>query len=137
LQDDPPVPGVSLDAVRWMHKRGVSLYAGDIGDARPPLSPGAPAPLHKVALVRLGMPLIDAADLEGLAAVCARLSRYSFLLSVAPPRILGMTGVPVNPLAIFYGTEVGGGLPGRANSEWASARAAPAPARAFLITTKG
>jgi kynurenine formamidase len=101
LKDDPPVPGVSVDAVRWMHRRGVSLYVGDIGDARPPLNPGAPSPLHKIALVRLGMPLIDAANVEELAAVCAQLSRYSFLLSVAPPRILGMTGIPVNPLAIF------------------------------------
>ena len=96
-----PVPGVSVGAVRWMHRRGVSLYTGDIEDARPPLNPGAPAPLHKIALVRLGMPLIDAANVEELAAVCAELSRYSFLLALAPPRILGMTGIPVNPLAIF------------------------------------
>jgi kynurenine formamidase len=101
LKDEPPVPGVSVDAVRWMHRRGVSLYAGDIGDARPALNPGSPSPLHKIALVRLGMPLIDAANLEELAAVCARLSRHSFLLAIAPPRILGMTGIPVNPLAIF------------------------------------
>jgi hypothetical protein len=67
----------------------------------PPLHPGAHAPLHKIALVRLGMPLIDAANVEELAAVCTELSRYSFLLAAAPPRILGMTGVPVNPLAIF------------------------------------
>jgi hypothetical protein len=52
-------------------------------------------------MVRLGMPLIDAASLEELAAVCARLSRYSFLLAVAPPRIHGMTGISVNPLASF------------------------------------
>jgi hypothetical protein len=64
-------------------------------------NPGAPSPLHKIALVRLGMPLIDAASVEELAAACAQLSRHSFLLSVAPPRILGMTGIPVNPLAIF------------------------------------
>jgi hypothetical protein len=57
--------------------------------------------MHKIALVRLGMPLIDAANVEELAAVCAQLSRYSFLLALAPPRILGMTGIPVNPLAIF------------------------------------
>jgi hypothetical protein len=44
LKDDPPVPGVSVDAVRWMHRRGVSLYAGDIGDARPALDPGRPRP---------------------------------------------------------------------------------------------
>ena len=101
LRDEPPVPGISVDAVRWMHRRDVSLYAGDIGDARPALNPGAPSPLHKVALVRLGMPLIDLANVEELAAVCAELSRYSFLLAVAPPRIHGMTGIPVNPLAIF------------------------------------
>jgi kynurenine formamidase len=101
LKDDPPVPGVSVDAVRWMHRRGVALYMGDIGDARPALNPGSPAPLHKIALVRLGMPLIDAANVEDLAAVCAELSRYSFLLAIAPPRIHGLTGVPVNPLAIL------------------------------------
>ena len=101
VTDDPPVPGISTDAVRWMHRRGVSLYAGDIGDARPPLHPGAPSPLHKVALVMMGMPLIDAANVDDLAAACAELSRYSFLLTVAPPRIHGLTGIPVNPLAIF------------------------------------
>jgi kynurenine formamidase len=101
LTEDPPLPGVSADAVRWMHRRGVSLYVGDIGDARPPINPGAPSPLHKIALVRLGMPLIDVANVEDLSTVCTELSRYSFLLSIAPPAIHGLTGVPVNPLAIF------------------------------------
>jgi kynurenine formamidase len=101
MTDDPPRPGISTDAVRWMHRRGVSLYAGDIGSVLPPLNPGEPAPLHKVALVRMGMPLIDAASVDDLAAVCAGLARYSFLLTIAPPRIHGLTGIPVNPLAIF------------------------------------
>ena len=34
VTDDSPVPGISTEEVRWMHRRGVSLYAGDIGDAR-------------------------------------------------------------------------------------------------------
>jgi kynurenine formamidase len=101
LVPEPPVPGISVDAVRWMHRRDVSLYVGDIGDARPALNPGTPSPLHKICIVRLGMPLLDVAKVDDLAAVCAELSRYSFLLSIAPPRIHGMTGVPVNPLAIF------------------------------------
>jgi hypothetical protein len=33
--------------------------------------------------------------------LCAQLGRYSFLLTVAPPRIHGLTGVPVNPIAVF------------------------------------
>lgn len=49
----------------------------------------------------LGMPLIDAANVDELAAVCADVLRYSFLLTIAPPRIHGLTGVPVNPLAIL------------------------------------
>ncbi|WP_230466167.1 hypothetical protein [[Actinomadura] parvosata] len=90
-----------MDAVRWMHRRGVAVYAGDRGDAHPALDPDGPSPLHGVALGRMAMPLINAAELHGLAALCAELQRYSFLLTVAPPRIHGLTGVPVNPIAVF------------------------------------
>ena len=96
-----PTPGISLDGVRWMHRRGVALYAGDISDAHPALDPAVPGPLHRIALPRLGMPLIDAADVNELAIACAERNRYSFLLSIAPPRINGLTGIPVNPMAIF------------------------------------
>jgi kynurenine formamidase len=96
-----PMPGMSIDAVRWMHERGVSVYAGDLADAYPPVQPGSPLPMHGVALPRLGLPLIDVADADELAVVCAELGRYSFLFVAAPPRIHGMTGVPVNPVAIF------------------------------------
>jgi kynurenine formamidase len=96
-----PLPGISVDAVRWMHRRGVSVYAGDIGDAVPPLDRSVPAPLHMVGLHKMGLPLIDSAKVDELAAVCVELSRHSFLFTAAPPRIHGMTGVPVNPLAIF------------------------------------
>ncbi|MGO1050336.1 cyclase family protein [Crossiella sp. CA198] len=96
-----PTPGISLDAVRWMHRRGVALFAGDRGDAYPPLDPVGPSPLHGVGLGRMAMPLIDAAALDDLAALCAQLNRHTFLLSIAPPRIHGLTGVPVNPIAVF------------------------------------
>ncbi|MFE9577439.1 cyclase family protein [Nocardia sp. NPDC006044] len=95
-----PMPGMTIDALRWMHERGVALYAGDLSDTYPP-QPGGPPAMHGVALPRLGMPLIDGVDADELAAVCAELGRYSFLFVAAPPRIHGMTGVPVNPVAIF------------------------------------
>jgi kynurenine formamidase len=98
---DRPSLGISIDAVRWMHHRGVSLYAGDIGDALLPVNPAVPFPLHTVAITRMGMPLIDAANVDDLAAVCAETGRYGFLLTVAPPRVNGATGLPVNPIAIF------------------------------------
>ena len=96
-----PVPGMSLDAVAWMHEHDISVYLGDIGDARPPLSQRMPILLHQVGIARLGMPLVDGAEVGELSAACAELGRYSFLLSIAPPRILGATGMPVNPQAIF------------------------------------
>ena len=96
-----PTPGMTLDAIAWMQRRDVSLYAGDISDTFPPMDPQVPMPLHMVGLTRLGMPLIDGVQVEELAAVCAELERYAFLFTVAPPRLRSATGVPVNPLAIF------------------------------------
>ena len=58
-------------------------------------------PLHLIGLARRGMPLIDGAEVEELAAVCAELGRFAFLRSIAPPRLRSATGVPVNPQAIF------------------------------------
>lgn len=98
---DEPSPGVTLDAVAWMHRRDVSVYAGDIGDAVPPLDPQLPMPLHMVGLTRLGMPLVDGAAVDELAAVCAELGRNAFLLALAPPRVRAATGIPVNPMAVF------------------------------------
>jgi kynurenine formamidase len=98
---DRRIPGLTLDAVAWMHRHDVAVYAGDIGDARPPLDPRVPGPLHRVGLARLGMPLIDVADPTELAAACAEEGRATFLFVAAPPRLGAASGVPVNPLAIF------------------------------------
>ncbi|WP_306204738.1 cyclase family protein [Actinoplanes sp. RD1] len=95
------LPGLTLDAVRWLHEHGVAVYAGDIGDAHPPLPGEVPGALHRFALGRLAIPLIDGADPSGLAETCERLGRWTFQFVVAVPRITGTTGLPVNPLAIF------------------------------------
>lgn len=93
-----PVPGLDLDAVEWLDGREVAVYIGDVGDPRP-ASP--PMPMHQVALARLGLPLVDAADLTELAERCSELDRWSFMLVLAPPRITGTTGLTVNPIAVF------------------------------------
>ncbi|MFJ8982545.1 cyclase family protein [Streptomyces sp. NPDC102282] len=95
---DRPAPGLDLSAVRWLDEHGVSLYIGDISDARPAQFP---LPMHQVALARLGLPLVDAADLEALAQLCEVSRRWSFMLVLAPPRITGTTGLVVNPIAVF------------------------------------
>ena len=49
----------------------------------------------------MGMPIIDNADLEQLAEVCAAEGRWEFQLVVAPLVIEGATGSPVNPIAVL------------------------------------
>lgn len=92
---------MTVDAVTGMHDPGVSLHAGDISDSSPPNDPEMPMPMHMVGLARLGMPLIDSAATDDLAATCAELGRHAFLLGIAPPRLHGLTGLPVNPQAFF------------------------------------
>lgn len=96
-----PMPGLTVDALDWMHRHDIAVYAGDIGDAHPPVDTQVAMPLHQIGLARLGMPLIDVAEVDELATTCTELGRNAFLLTIAPPRLRGATGVPVNPQAIF------------------------------------
>jgi kynurenine formamidase len=94
-----PLPWITLDAVRWMDEREISVLASDIGD-RPPAA-GSFMALHAVALPRLGIPLIDGANVGLLAETCAQLGRYTFLFALGAIPVGGATGIPVNPLALF------------------------------------
>ena len=44
---------------------------------------------------------LDNALLEPLADACAAEGRYEFMLTVNPLRVVGGTGSPVNPIALF------------------------------------
>ena len=57
--------------------------------------------MHHILLPYMGMPIVDNADLEGLATTCAELNRWEFQLVVAPLFVPGGTGSPVNPIANF------------------------------------
>jgi kynurenine formamidase len=95
-----PLPAMSVDAVRWIAEREVSVFAGDIGD-RPPPDRSVPMAMHHGGLARLGLPLIDGAEVEPLAGACTELKRWTFLFTLGPMAVCGATGIPVNPLAIF------------------------------------
>lgn len=70
-----------------------------------PVSRAAPGlgfnPIHRFAIVSRGMNLLDNLDLKAVAETAARLNRWEFMLAIAPLRVPGGTGSPVNPLAIF------------------------------------
>ena len=58
-------------------------------------------PFHTIALVAMGLWLIDNCTLEELAKTCLKQSRRDFLLTVNPLRLRNATGSPVNPVATF------------------------------------
>lgn len=96
--------GLHVECVEWLHKRRISVLGGD--GIHDPLPSGQlydhwPIPIHMCALAGLGLHLMDNLDLEELASACTQEKRRSFFLTVAPLRIEGGTGSPVNPIAVF------------------------------------
>ena len=63
--------------------------------------PAVSMPIHMVGIVAMGLWLIDNCQLEDLADTCNRLDRWEFQFALAPIRFQGVTGSPVNPLAVF------------------------------------
>lgn len=86
----------------WLRDREVAMLGSDgISDTYPSPVPGLRTPVHTIALVAMGMPLIDNCALEALAAGCAARSCWSFLFVLAPLHYAGGSSSPVNPLAVF------------------------------------
>jgi kynurenine formamidase len=94
--------GIMPDVLKWMHEREVAVYSGDCVDAFPnPYGPRYAIYFHAIALAAMGLILLDIPALEPLVDLCEELDRSDFLLTMAPLRIKGGTGSPVNPIAIF------------------------------------
>ena len=81
-------------------ERAAVLEQAGIDPAVTVTSDLGPRPLHRFALIYLGMPLFDNLDLEALGDMAASLSRWEFLLTAAPLPTRG-TGSPINPIATF------------------------------------
>lgn len=79
----------------------VALGSDGNNDAWPSRTEGVGFPIHVLAINAMGLYLMDYLQLDQLAEVCAALGRWEFLVTVAPLRIDGGTGSPVNPIAIF------------------------------------
>jgi kynurenine formamidase len=95
-------PAAHVACAPWFHERGVAMLGTDThNDVTPPPYPRIGNALHVVALVTMGMWLIDNGNLEELALACTARRRWEFLLTIAPLRFPGATGSPVNPIALF------------------------------------
>jgi kynurenine formamidase len=95
--------GLHPTCAPWLHARRIAVLGSDgISDPLPAnAAPGWPIPIHQCCLVAMGVHLLDNLELGRLAATCAQRHRWEFLFALAPLRIEGGTGSPVNPLAIL------------------------------------
>ena len=85
----------------WLHRRRVALIGGDgANDRAPSVVPGVSHPFHMLALVAMGMPLLDNMDLDELAAECGQARRWTFLFVGTPLRIKDATGSPLNAVGV-------------------------------------
>jgi kynurenine formamidase len=97
------VAGYHADVAYFLKERGVSFIGEDEWNDVSPTGfpPSVGLPLHSLALVALGVDILDNLDFERVIETARRLNRYEFMFSAAPLRIEKGTGSPINPLAIF------------------------------------
>jgi len=97
------VAGWHADVAFFLKERSVSFIGSDEwNDVSPTTFPQAVGlPVHKLALVALGVDIFDNLDFERVVETARRLNRYEFMFSAAPLLIEKGTGSPLNPIAIF------------------------------------
>ncbi len=94
--------GEHASLMPWLRRRDVALLGNDgVNDVQPSGVQGSARPIHQLAIVAMGLPLVDVMDLEAVAETAARLKRWDFLVTAAPVPVPGGTGFPLNPIATF------------------------------------
>jgi len=94
--------GLHPTVARFLADRQVAALGSDgNSDAVPSTTEGVGFPIHVLAINAMGLCLMDYLAFERLTEACAAHGRWEFLVVVAPLRITGGTGSPVNPIAIF------------------------------------
>ena len=97
-----PMAGLDVSCLPWLHERGVAALGSDgISDVIPPRVGGMGIPIHTVAIVAMGLHLLDNLELATLAQTCAAEERWEFLITIAPLVLMHGTASPVNPIALF------------------------------------
>lgn len=96
------------DTARWFWNKHFAAVAGDMiaFEHIPPIVNGKEAEvkdlvLHQYFLGLFGMSIGELWDLKQLSETCAKLNRYTFLLTSVPLNVPGGVGSPPNAIAIF------------------------------------
>lgn len=94
-----PNPGLRGSCLTFLRECDVSVLVWDMMDAMP-RGETLPWSVHS-AIFAFGIGLVDNSLLEPLAQACAEEGRYDFMLVLAPLVVIGGTGSPLNPIAMF------------------------------------
>ena len=92
----PGLPGPGLPAAEWLSKKGIAAAGSDTIAFERYIPNQARVPVHRHFLVEKGIFILEALDLEELAADGV----HEFLMIAAPIKFRGATGGPVRPLAM-------------------------------------
>ena len=92
-------PGLHASCLPFIRDNDVCLLGYDMMDATN-LEYTIPHTMHAI-LYAYGVALLDNALLEPLARACVEEDRYEFMFVMCPLKIIGGTGSPVNPIAVF------------------------------------
>ena len=95
----PPSPGLHASCLPFVRDHDVAVRVWDLMDAAPN-EYGMTWTMHG-AIFAYGVALVDNALLQPLAETCAEEGRYEFMLTFAPLPVIGGTGSPINPIALF------------------------------------
>ena len=91
--------GLHVSCLEFLRQVDAAVLVWDMMDLYPN-DLGMPFSVH-TAIWAFGVVLVDNALLEPLSEACAEEGRLEFQLCIAPLRIVGGTGSPVNPLALM------------------------------------
>jgi kynurenine formamidase len=89
-------PGPGPEAARWLAKRQVRWCGSDTLTFECMRPAQTELPVHRALLVDAGIPIVEALDLEDIAAD----GHAEFLVIAVPLRLRGATGSPLRPLAV-------------------------------------
>jgi kynurenine formamidase len=94
--------GLDVDCLPWLHEHEVAMLASEgMQEVVPARYDDIATPVHVLALVGMGLWLLDNLAVDELARACGETGSWEFLFTVAPIALKNSTGIPVNPLAIF------------------------------------
>ena len=94
--------GLHPAAMEYLAEHSVAALGSDgNSDTAPSVVDGVAFPVHVLAINAMGLHLLDYLQFDDVLPVCKAAGRWSFLCVIAPLRLPGGTGSPINPIAVL------------------------------------